>query len=548
MKRICLAPAIVLILMCGLMQAEQRGGLPFPIIDASLLLRHIEVLSSDQYGGRLPGTRGEELSVTYIADQFRKVGLKPGNKDGTFFQQVPLVGITPDASMQLTLRKGNVTEPLKYLDDFVAWTRREVTSTGIEGSQIVFAGYGVEAPEFGWDDFKGADVKGKTLVMLVNDPPVPDPKDPKKLDPRVFGGEAMTYYGRWTYKYDIGAQKGAAGVILVHENGPAGYPWSVVRGFAGERFELVSPDKNRTKASVEGWITIDTARRLFAMAGKDFDVLKREALSRNFRPVSLDTTASISLNNKLRRVNSRNVLGRLEGSDPVLKEECLVYTAHWDHLGTGPEGIYHGAVDNASGVAGLIEIARAFTRLAQAPKRSLLFAAVTAEEQGLLGSEYYVAHPVYPLAKTLADINMDSLNVHGKTRDITIIGLGKSDLDDYARKVATLQGRSLRADAEPGKGFYYRSDHFEFAKEGVPALDPQGGIEFEGKPPDYGQKLRAAFTQRDYHKPSDVVRPDWDLSGAVQDLQFLWMVGYDVAQAPGFPQWKPGAEFRRSHP
>jgi len=539
------AIAIAAFLLSANMPALPQADASFPAIGAKALLHHIEVLSSDRFGGRLPGTAGEELSVTYIAEQFKGAGLKPGNPDGTYFQKVPLVGLTPDPSMRLSFKKGGTGLQLKYLDDFVAWTRREAPHAGIEDSPLVFVGYGVVAPEFQWDDYKGANLRGKTLVMLVNDPPVPDQRDPKKLDPKVFGGDAMTYYGRWTYKYDIGAEKGAAGILLVHETRPAGYPWSVVQGFGGERFQPTATDKNESKSQVEGWITLEQARKLFALAGKDFDALKREAVSRTFRPVPLEVTASVSFDNKLKRMDSRNVVGRLEGSDPNLKDECVVFTAHWDHLGTGTAGIYHGASDNATGVAGLIEIARAFASLPRAPKRSLLFVSVTGEEQGLLGSEYYVANPVCPLSKTLAGINMDGLNTHGRTRDITIIGLGKSDLDDYARKVAALQGRVLKPDAEPEKGFYYRSDHFEFAKGGVPALDPQPGVDFVGRPPNYGRKLRDEFTQRDYHKPSDTIKPDWDLSGAVQDLQFIWMVGFDVAQASAYPGWKPGAEFKR---
>ncbi len=537
--------ATVVFLAGGYTPAIPQVDTSFPAISSKALLKHIEVLSSDRFAGRLPGTAGEDLSVSYVAEQFKSAGLKPGNTDGTHFQTVPMVGLTPDPAMRLSFKNGKTSVQLKYLDDFVAWTRHEAPHAGIENSPLVFVGYGVQAPEYQWDDYKGTELKGKTVVMLVNDPPVPDPRDPKRLDPKMFGGDAMTYYGRWTYKYDIGAERGASGILLVHETRPAGYPWSVVQGFGGERFQLDAPDRNMSKAAVEGWITLEQARKLFALAGKNFDALKKEAVSRTFKPVPLGITASVAFDNKLRRVESRNVIGRLDGSDPKLKDECVVFTAHWDHLGTGTAGIYHGASDNASGVAGLIELARAYTSLPKAPKRSLLFVSVSGEEQGLLGSEYYVKHPVCPLAKTLADINMDGLNSHGKTRDITVIGLGKSDLDDYARKVAALQGRVLKPDAEPEKGYYYRSDHFEFAIGGVPALDPQAGIDFVGKPPGYGQKLRDEFTQFDYHKPSDVIKPDWDLSGAVQDLQFLWMVGFDVAQATTYPAWKPGAEFKR---
>lgn len=540
-----LSLALVLIIVWAIGSTASQAS--FPPIDGEAILQHIKVLSSSRFEGRAPGTKGEELTVTYLEDQFRKLGLKPGNTDGTYIQKAPMVGITPDAGMRLTLKKGTTANRLKYLDDFVAWTRHVSTNAALSDSPLVFVGYGVQAPEFNWDDYKGIDLRGKTLVMLVNDPPVPDPKDPSKLDPSVFGGDAMTYYGRWTYKYDIGAEKGAAGILLVHETGPAGYPWSVVQGFGGERFDLVTPDKNMNKASVEGWITLGQAKKLFAMAGKDFDSLKKQALSRDFRPVPLDATASVAFRNKIRTVASRNVLARLDGSDPKLKDEFVIYTAHWDHLGIGRpvngDKVYHGAVDNASGVGGLIEIARAFVSRT-APKRSILFLAVTGEEQGLLGSEYYATNPVYPLSKTMAEINMDGLNVHGRTKDFTIIGLGMSDLDDYARRAAAEQGRTLRPDAEPEKGFYYRSDHFSFARQGVPALDPESGIDYIGKPEGYGRKLRDEYTENDYHKPTDVVKTDWIMGGAVEDLQLLWTVGYEVANADYYPQWKPGTEFK----
>jgi len=413
---------------------------------------------------------------------------------------------------------------------------------------MVFVGYGVVAPEFNWDDYKGLDVKGKTLVMLVNDPPVPDPNNASELDPKTFGGKAMTYYGRWTYKYEIGAQKGAAGVLIVHETGPAGYPFEVVQSKVTEQFDLVTPDKNMGRASIEGWITLDRGKKLLKMAGQDFDALKKQAATRDFKPVPLGVTASMALHNKLRTIDSKNVVARLEGGDPTLKDEYVVYTAHWDHLGIGPavngDRIYNGAKDNAVGTAGLLEIARAFTKLPAPPKRSILFVSVTAEEQGLLGSQYYSVTPLYPLAKTLANINIDGLNVHGRTRDLTLIGFGASELDDYVSDAAGEQGRVVRPDPEPEKGFYYRSDHFNFAKQGVPALDPDEGIEFIGKPPEYGKNVRDDYTEHNYHKPSDEVRPDWDLSGAGEDLELLFAVGYRVAQADRFPQWRPGNEFK----
>jgi len=533
---------------CAGLKPTKPEAVGFPQIEASAVLSHVKVLASDEYEGRAPGTKGEELSVTYIVGQFQKAGLKPGNSDGTYFQKVPLIGITADPSAVLTFKKGSKEQKLKFKDDFVAWTKRVTETVSVDQAELVFAGYGVQAAEFNWDDYKGADLKGKVMVVLVGDPPVPDPADPTKLDPKAFGGKAMTYYGRWTYKYEMGAKMGAAGVLIVHETEPAGYPFAVVQSKVTEQFDLVTPDKNMGRVAVEGWITLDQAKKLFALAGQDWDALKKSALSRDFKPVPLGTNASMTLHNTLRTVDSRNVVGKLEGSDPRLKDEYILYTSHWDHFGIGPEingdKIYHGAVDNATGIGGLIELARAFARLPSPPKRSMLFVATTAEEQGLLGSQFYAESPIYPLAKTLAVINMDALNVHGRTRDITIVGLGNSDLDDYAMQVAAEQGRVIKPDPTPEKGSFYRSDHFPFAKQGVPALASGAGIDYVGREPDYGKKLREQFTANDYHKPSDNVRPDWDLAGAVEDLQYYWMVGYRIAEAEKFPEWKPGTEFK----
>jgi len=518
-----------------------------PSVDAQAILAHTRVLSSDEYEGRGPGTKGEELTVNYLVDQFKMLGLKPGNADGTYLQKVPLVGVTP-AAAPLVVEKGGRRLPLKWKDDVVAWTKHVADSASINRSELVFVGYGIVAPEFNWDDYKGVDLKGKTLVMLVNDPPVPDASNPSQLDPKVFGGKAMTYYGRWTYKYEIGAQKGAAGVLIIHETEPAGYPFEVVQAKTTEQFDLVTPDKNMGRVNIEGWITLDRAKDLMKLAGEDFDTLKKQAATREFKPVPLGLTASMTIKNTLRTIDSQNVVAKLEGSDPALKDEYVVYTAHWDHLGVGPEQngdrIYNGAKDNAVGVAGLLELARAFTKVSPAPKRSILFLSVTAEEQGLLGSQYYSVTPLYPLRKTLANINMDGLNVHGRTKDLTLIGYGASDLDDYASAAAAEQGRVIRPDPESEKGFYYRSDHFNFAKQGVPALDPDQGTDFIGRPAGYGKQVRDAYTEHDYHKPTDVVKADWDLSGAVEDLQVFFAVGYRVAQADTYPDWKPGNEFK----
>ena len=524
--------------------AAQRLSIgQLPPIDIEAMLAHTKILSSDEYEGRAPGTKGEERAVTYIADQFKNVGLKPGNSDGTYFQKVPLVGITAKPA-PLVFSKGGQRQTLKWKDEVVAWTKHVAPSASVSNSEVVFVGYGVVAPEFNWDDYKDVDVKGKTLLMLVNDPPVTEASNPEELDAKTFGGKAMTYYGRWTYKYEIGAQKGAAAVLIVHETGPAGYGFNVVQGWTGEQFNLVTPGKNMGRAAIEGWITLDQAKALLKSAGQDFDALKKQAATREFKPVPLGVTASMKIENTLRTIDSRNVIGRLEGGDPKLKDEFVVYTAHWDHFGKNAQGIFHGAEDDALGCAALVEMARAYTKLPAAPRRSILFLAVTAEEQGLLGSEYYAKMPIYPLAKTVADINMDSWNVHGRTKDLTLVGFGASDLDDYARDAAGEQGRVVHADAEPEKGFYYRSDHFNFAKQGVPALNPDGGVDYIGKPPEYAKQQRDEWNANRYHTPKDVVLPDWDLTGTREDLMVLFAVGYRVAQADKIPEWKPGNEFR----
>ncbi len=530
--------------------AAQSAKAPVPPsqIAADAVLAHTKVLASDAFEGRAPGTKGEDLSVRYIAEQFDKAGLKPGNPDGTWFQKVPLVGITASPETSLVFKRGDQTRSLKFKDDVVAWTKRMQKTVSVDASEVVFVGYGIQAPGFRWDDYKGVDVAGKTVVMLVNDPPVRDAMDPSSLDPAVFGGKAMTYYGRWTYKYEIGAEKKAAAVLIVHETEPAAYPFSVVQSKVTEQFDLVAPDKGMSRAAIEGWITLEQARGLFAMAGQDFDVLKKQAATREFTPVPLGVTASMTIDNTIRTIDSRNVVGRLEGSDPKLKDELVIFTSHWDHYGIGPEidgdRIYNGAVDNATGVAGLIELARAFAALPVKPKRSLLFLSVTAEEQGLLGSEYYATTPLYPLAKTVAVINMDALNVYGATGDLTVVGLGQSDLDDYAREAAAEQKRTVQGDPAPERGGYFRSDHFPFAKQGVPAMNAGGGSQFVGKPSDYASTVRDAYTVKHYHKPSDEVRPDWDLAGAVNDLKLYFAVGYRVAQAEAWPEWKAGSEWK----
>ena len=514
------------------------------------ILEHIKVLASDAFEGRGPGTPGEAKTIAYVTGQFREMGLKPGNPDGTFLQAVPLTGFEAK-TVTGSFQTGDRTVALAFPEDFVAVSRRMTPEVTVADSDVVFVGYGVVAPEYGWDDYKGLDVRGKTLVMLVNDPPVPDPNDPAKLDPAVFKGRAMTYYGRWTYKYEIASEKGAAAVILVHETGPAGYPFEVVQGSWGrENFDITEPQPGQGpgRVAIEGWMTLAKTQELFGACGRDFNALKAAAARRDFRPEPLDCRARFAVSNSLRTVRSNNVLAKLEGSDPALKDEYIVYTAHWDHLGRDNtlkgDPIFNGAADNASGVAAVLEIARAFRRIQPAPKRSILFLIVTAEEQGLLGAKYYATHPLYPLERTLANINLDVINLWGPTTDIISIGMGQTTLDDRLVAIAGAHDRTVAPDADPEKGYYFRSDHFEFAKQGVPAIDPKGGRHYLGKSGDFGKQKQDEYTAKDYHKPSDEVKPDWDLGGAAEDIKLLVELGYSVAQEPRYPEWKPGSEFR----
>ncbi len=508
---------------------------------ANDLAQHIKALASDEFEGRAPGTKGEELTVKYLTEQFKKLGLKPGNPDGTFVQKVPLVGYTPTTGFSFDVGGKKMDFAA---DDYLALSTTFKPDVKVTNSDVVFVGYGVVAPEYGWDDFKGLDVKGKTIVMLVNDPQIPDPNDPSKLDDKIFKGKAMTYYGRWTYKYEIASEKGAAAAIIVHEEATAGYPMKALNSIRQENFGIKGSEKGRVQ--VESWVSFDKAKELFAAAGQDLLALKKAALSKDFKPVALNAKANLSVKSVVREVASQNVIAKLEGTDPKLKDEYVIYTAHWDHMGRDAklpgDQIFNGALDNASGTACLIEWAKAFAKAP--PKRSVLFLAVTAEEKGLLGARYYAMNPLYPLNKTLANINMDGINQWGKTKDITVVGLGNSTLDDILAEACKTQGRTIKADPEPEKGFFYRSDHFEFAKQGVPALDPDGGDDYINKPAGYGKQKREEYTKKDYHGPTDEVKADWDLTGAVDDLQLLFLVGHNVANGDKWPEWKPGTEFK----
>jgi len=507
-----------------------------PKFDGAALVEQISTLASDEFEGRAPGTNGETQTIEYLQQQFKKLGLEPGNPDGTYLQTVPLAGI----SSHPTLRYGSTQ--LKFGEDYVAWTARADKQIEVADSELVFVGYGVQAPEFKWDDYKGVDLKGKTLVMLINDPPVPDPKKPKMLDPAVFGGHAVTWYGRWNYKFEMAAKMGAAAALIVHETKAAGYPYEVVvNGWGRENFALKSSKPDGSMPAIAGWLQNERACDLFKAAGKDFAELKQQALSRNFKPIPLGININLATVNAVREVASHNVVARIAGSDPQLKNEVVVYTAHWDHFGIdetlpGPrtQQIFHGAVDNASGVAGLLQIAKAYKAMPAPPKRSILFVATTAEERGLLGAQYYVRHPLYPISKTILNINIDGLNLWGRTRDVELSGMGKSSADDIVATIAARQGRVVKPDSNVSYGSYYRGDQLEFARVGIPTIYLRSSA---------GKLLN--YTAQHYHTVSDTVQANWNTSGAVEDLSLLFQAGYHAAQAKDQPKWKDSAEFQR---
>ena len=510
------------------------------VIDEAGLREHIQTLASDEFEGRAPSSHGEELTVRYLADAFQQMGLQPGNGD-SYFQDVPLVETVVPNNPALTIRGRGATTELAFGTEFLGWTKRVVDRARLTNSPLVFVGYGVVAPEYDWNDYEGVNVQGRTVVILVNDPGF------ATQDEALFKGNAMTYYGRWTYKYEEAARQGAAGVIIIHETEPAGYPWEVVESsWTGPQFDLVAEDNNMSRVAVEGWITHDAAHEIFEQAGMEFDELKAQAATREFQAVPMGLRASTSLTNEVTRSTSRNVLAVLPGTDRA--DEYIVYMAHWDHLGKNAaiegDGIYNGAFDNATGVAGLLELAQAYASLDERPARSILFLAVTAEEKGLLGSAYYAANPVYPRNKTVAAINMDGLNTDGPMNDITVIGYGASELDDYLETAATAQGRVIRADPEPEKGFYYRSDHFSFAKQGIPALYTDAGIDHVEHGEQWTLARRDEYTAERYHKPTDEYDPEWDLSGAVNDLRILFDIGFRLSNETTFPNWRVGNEFR----
>jgi Zn-dependent M28 family amino/carboxypeptidase len=517
-------------------------------ITAASIEARTRTISSDAFEGRAPATPGEEKTIAYLEAEFRKLGLQPGNPDGTYLQSVPLVGITSD--VKATFRAGNQTIAVEPVTEFTALSRRLTPTVDVPATDLVFVGYGVVAPEYGWDDYKGLDVRGKIIVMLVGDPPVPDPTT-GRLDERMFKGKAMTYYGRWMYKYEIAAAKGAAGCLIVHETGPAGYPFAVLGSAWGrESFDLVRADRNAGLAAIEGWLTLDAATKLFTAAGQDYAKLKAAAAKKEFRPVPLAATAAFSARNSVRNVTSHNVVAALPGADAQAKDEWIVYSAHWDHLGRDPrlsgDQIFNGASDNAIGVAMLLEIAETFAARppAERPKRSLLFLALTAEEKGLLGARYYAENPLHPLPHTVANLNFDRGQTVGPTRDLEVVGYGNSDLDDLATAILARSGRVPVPDTESEKGRFYRSDHFEFAKLGVPAFYTHPGKDVIGQPAGTGKNREDEYTSIDYHKVTDEIKPWWNFAGAVADAGLFFEMGRQLANGRDWPQWKPGNEFK----
>lgn len=520
-----------------------------PEIRAEDFVAHVKTLASDEFGGRAPGSPGEELTVEYLRAQFERMGLKPGNGD-SYFQTVPMVETTADPSTVLTLEVRGTPRQLAFGTDMVVGTRTGETQVAFKDSELVFVGYGVNAPEHGWNDYAGVDVKGKTVVMLVNDPGF------HAQDPQLFEGKRMTYYGRWTYKFEEAARQGAKAALIIHDTEGASYGWDVVRNsWSGAQFDLPADDDPDPRLPAQGWISSDAARALFRDVGHDLDALYRAANRRGFKAVPLEATASLDLKSTTARKTSRNVVAMLPGAKRP--DEAVVYMAHWDHLGdhgherhgaaeTAPaeDAIYNGAVDNATGVAGILEIAGAFAAQTPRPERSVVFLAVTLEESGLLGSKYYVSHPAVPLEKTVAAINLDAMPVSGPSRDMTVIGFGSSELEDLLKSVADTQGRVLHAEATPEDGFYFRSDHFNFAKAGVPALYAKGGEDLVDGGIAAGQAAQVDYRDNRYHKPGDEYSPDWNVAGVMQDLEALYSVGRTVAGSDRWPTWYPGNAFR----
>lgn len=507
-------------------------------IHAGSLAAPIRFLASDALEGRGPASRGDQLARAYLASELESLGLVPGGADGSWQQSFDIVGNNAAMPATWSLSVGGKSVEWKRSDDYIATSGVQAQSAELKDAELVFVGYGIQAPEYRWDDFKGMNLKGKVLVMLNNDP---------EDDDNLFAGKRRLYYGRWDYKYESAARQGAAGAIIVHTNHSAGYPWQVVQtSWTGEQFELPAGDEPRLQVSA--WATEEATKRLFAAAGFDLTQLIADAQRRDFRPIPLKAKTSLTLKNKIEKATTANVLGLLPGGDPKLASEVVVLSAHHDHLGIGEpdkdgDKIYNGAVDNASGCAQILAIARAFAALPERPRRSILFAFVAAEEQGLLGSRYYAEHPTYPPGKIAANVNFDGGNIWGRTLDLTYVGLGKSSLDGVVKDLAAAQGREVLPDQAPDRGFFYRSDQFSFAKIGVPAIYLDAGRKFRGKPEGWGKEIQEKWEEIQYHQPSDEIAPDWNYEGMIEDARLGFFASLWIANQDAMPTWTPGDEF-----
>jgi hypothetical protein len=508
-------------------------------ITENVLRGHVRFLASDLLEGRAPASRGEVIAMQYVEAQMEALGLEPGAPGGGWIQKVPLVGIVGNVPQKTTVTKGSEKAEFTRLDDYVAFSGTQKPQSSISGAEVVFVGYGIVAPEFQWDDYKDVDVKGKVLLMMNNDP---------EDDPKLFAGKTRLWYGRWDYKYMIAAQKGAVGAFIIHTQPSAGYPWQVVTSsWSRERFEL--PYEGEPRVDIKGWFTEDASKKIAALGGQDLDRLRAAALKRDFRPVPLGVQFSMAIQNTVQTKEGGNVIGKLTGSDARLSKEAVVYTAHHDHLGMktdpkpGEDAIYNGALDNASGVSAMLAIAKAFSELPKKPRRSVYFASVTAEEQGLLGSEYLAKHPPIEPGRIAADINIDGVGIFGRTTDLTMVGLGKSSLDATVLALAKMQGRVVKPDQFPDRGFFYRSDQFNLAKVGVPAAYFDSGTDVIGKPAGWGKQQIEAWEDKHYHQPSDELKNDWDLAGAIEDVRLDFWLGVKVANADRMPEWNRGDEF-----
>jgi Zn-dependent M28 family amino/carboxypeptidase len=517
--------------------APAPGAPPLPPVSTAAMDAHLKYLADDLLEGRAPATRGGELAARYIAAQFEAIGLAPAGADGSYYEPVTLIGMTPEPTFVWGAR--GATQSLRFLDDFVAWAERPDPHLVADGD-VVFVGYGVQAPEWRWDDYKDTDVRGKVLLMLVNDPGLQDSS--------VFNGRTLTYYGRWTYKLEEAARRGALGVALIHTAASATYPWDVVRGsWSVEQFKLDGPPTQRL--AFAAWVTVDAARGALSAAGWELDSLTRAAQRRDFRPVVTGLHAAVTITSAVRHVRSANVVAKLPGSDPALADQAVLLTAHYDHKGIGPaingDSIYNGAEDNGSGVAALLAAAQALAQITPRPKRTLLFIATTAEESGLLGSEAYVQAPLVSLDRTAAVLNIDVANIRGATLDIAALGGDHSTLGAALTAAAQAESLTATGDPDPTKGSFFRSDHFPFARAGVPALSIEPGITFVGRPPDWGKQQASLYNDQRYHQPSDEYRPSFTYEGMVQQVRVMMRLALAVANAPDMQRWLPTSEFQR---